>query len=91
MRGALQAAGHRVAYAVLRAPLVDLPDPGAEREGQPPIDREALARLWQSFDGLGELEATSSTSTAGPQSRRPTCSSGASLTAASRFDALGRG
>jgi hypothetical protein len=57
LRGALQAAGHRVAYAVLRAPLATCLARVQEREGQPPIDREALTRLWQSFSGLGELEA----------------------------------
>jgi len=57
LRGALQAAGHRVAYAVLRAPLATCLERIQAREGQPPVDREALSRLWQSFDGLGELEA----------------------------------
>ncbi len=57
LRGALQAAGHRVAYAVLRAPLPTCLARVQEREGQPPIDREALTQLWQSFSGLGELEA----------------------------------
>lgn len=57
LRGALQAAGHQVAYAVLRAPLETCLERVQAREGQPPIDREALTRLWQSFSGLGELEA----------------------------------
>jgi|GEM_PF-6360168 len=57
LRGALRAAGHRVAYAVLRAPLETCLARVQAREGQPPVDREALTRLWRSFSGLGELEA----------------------------------
>lgn len=57
LRGALLSAGHQVAYAVLRAPLATCLERVQAREGQPPIDREALTRLWQSFSGLGDLEA----------------------------------
>lgn len=57
LRGALRAASRRVAYAVLRAPLATCLERVQAREGQPPIDREALSRLWQSFSELGELEA----------------------------------
>jgi predicted kinase len=56
LRDALRAAGHPVAYAVLRAPLAVCAERLQSREGEPPIDSAALERLWRSFADLGALE-----------------------------------
>jgi gluconate kinase len=57
MRDALREAGQEVAYAVLRAPLEVCVERVREREGGSLFDPEAMDRLWNSFTGLGELEA----------------------------------
>jgi hypothetical protein len=49
LREALEAAGHRVAYAVLRAPL----DVCVAR--RPAIDRAVVETLWSQFEDLGDL------------------------------------
>lgn len=56
LRDALVAAGHPVAYAVLRAPLAVCLERVQAREGEPPIDSAALERLWGSFSELDALE-----------------------------------
>jgi adenylate kinase family enzyme len=56
LRDALQRAGNRIAYAVLRAPLPVCTARLQAREGDPPIDTAVIERLWQSFADLGELE-----------------------------------
>jgi len=56
VRDALHAAGHRVAFAVLRAPLPVCLARLQEREAGPEIDSGAIEQLWQSFADLGELE-----------------------------------
>lgn len=56
LHDALVEAGQEVAYAVLRAPLERCLERVQSREGQPPIDRGAIAQLWESFADLGELE-----------------------------------
>lgn len=57
VRDALHAAGHRVAFAVLRAPLPVCLARLREREAGPALDAEAIEQLWRSFADLGELEA----------------------------------
>lgn len=54
--GKLRAAGHRVDYAVLRAPLSVCTARVQSREGPPPVDSGAIAQLWESFADLGERE-----------------------------------
>lgn len=56
LRDALHAAGQRVAYAVLRAPLSVCTKRVQDREGDPPIDSAAIEQLWKSFEDLGDLE-----------------------------------
>ncbi len=56
LRDALADAGHPVALAVLRAPLATCLERLQRREGDPPIDAGANARLWESFADLGDLE-----------------------------------
>jgi predicted kinase len=56
-RDALREAGHEVAYAVLRAPLPVCIERVRDREGGSLFDADAMDRLWNSFSGLGELEA----------------------------------
>lgn len=56
LRDALRAAGHQVAFAVLRAPLATCLARIDEREGGPLADPAVIERLWSSFSGLGELE-----------------------------------
>lgn len=56
LRDALHDAGHRVAYAVLRAPLSVCSARAQARSGEPLGDREAIERLWRSFSDLGDLE-----------------------------------
>jgi predicted kinase len=56
LRDALHGAGHAVAYAVLRAPLAVCTERVQAREGEPPIEIDAIAGLWRDFTELGELE-----------------------------------
>ena len=55
LREGLEAAGHPVAYAVMRAPLAVCAARLRQREG---LDGDAIAldRLWADFADLGELE-----------------------------------
>jgi adenylate kinase family enzyme len=56
LRDALRAAGHEVAYAVLRAPL-DVCVSRAEGREARPLDESGVAeRLWHDFAELGPLE-----------------------------------
>ncbi len=57
LRCALAGAGHRVAYAVLCAPLSTCLSRVQDREGAPPIETEAIEQLWRSFTGLAAFEA----------------------------------
>jgi adenylate kinase family enzyme len=56
LRDALQEAGHRVAYAVLRAPLDVCAARAAGREEGRIADTAAVERTWPEFADLGELE-----------------------------------
>jgi len=56
LRDALHGAGHRVAYAVLRAPLSVCRARAQAREREPLDDPEVIERLWQDFAYLGDLE-----------------------------------
>jgi predicted kinase len=56
VRDALREAGHRVAVAILRAPLSVCLSRLREREGGPGPDSGAIEQLWQSFADAGELE-----------------------------------
>jgi predicted kinase len=56
LRDTLRDEGHAVSYAVLRAPLEVCLERVQAREGEPPIDAEAIEQLWRSFGGLGDLE-----------------------------------
>jgi tRNA uridine 5-carbamoylmethylation protein Kti12 len=56
LRDDLHAAGHGVAYAVLRAPADVCAARVQAREGPEPTDPEAVAKLWRDFAELGELE-----------------------------------
>lgn len=56
LRDALEAAGHRVAYAVLRAPLEVCTERAERREGPFLADPEAIRQLWESFADLGDFE-----------------------------------
>ncbi len=56
LRGALAAAGHQVAYAVLRAPLSTCLIRVQDREGAPPVEATAIEQLWRSFTELDGLE-----------------------------------
>ncbi len=56
LRDALHAAGHRVAYAVLRAPLSVCKARAGGRVREPLDDPQVIERLWQSFADLGDLE-----------------------------------
>ena len=53
---ALRDAGHRVAYAVLRAPFAVCRARLQGRESVPLAEPETIERLWRSFDDLGELK-----------------------------------
>jgi predicted kinase len=55
LRDGLRAAGLGVAYAVARAPLPVCEARLREREGL--LDRSAIARLWEEFENLGDLES----------------------------------
>lgn len=56
LRDALHNAGHRVAYAVLRAPLSVCKARAQGREREPLDDPVVIEQLWQSFADLGDLE-----------------------------------
>lgn len=56
LRDALHDAGHRVAYAVLRAPLAVCEARARSRRREPLDDPTVIAQLWQSFAELGDLE-----------------------------------
>lgn len=56
VRDALQDAGHRVAYAVLRAPLSVCRARAQVRAREPLGDRGAIERLWRAFSDLGDLD-----------------------------------
>lgn len=57
VRDALRDAGHRVALAVLRAPLDVCIARVRAREGEPGADSAAIEQLWRSFADIGEFEA----------------------------------
>jgi adenylate kinase family enzyme len=56
LRDSLTQAGHRVDFAVLRAPLAVCQARAAERSSQPLADPAVVDQLWRQFDGLGPLE-----------------------------------
>jgi hypothetical protein len=56
LRDSLRDAGHAVSYAVLRAPLEVCLARVQGREGDPPVEAEAIEQLWRSFADLGDLE-----------------------------------
>jgi hypothetical protein len=53
----LRAEGHRVAFAVLRAPLDVCASRASIRESQPPADPDVGENLWRDFSDLGVLES----------------------------------
>jgi tRNA uridine 5-carbamoylmethylation protein Kti12 len=55
LRDALQAAGHKVAYAVLRAPLTTCTSRAASRESNRLSDPAVVEQLWRDFADLGSL------------------------------------
>jgi tRNA uridine 5-carbamoylmethylation protein Kti12 len=67
LRDALHAAGHPVAYAVLRAPLDVCIARAAARDSQPPADPEVVERLWHDFADLGPLASHAVDVTEDPQ------------------------
>ncbi len=56
LRDALQAGGHAVAYAVLRAPLAVCVARAASRDASRLADTTVVERLWGDFAELGSLE-----------------------------------
>ena len=56
LRDVLQAAGHAVAYVILRAPLDTCTARVQAREGTPTVDPEALAGIWSQLTDLGPCE-----------------------------------
>ncbi|MEX2108663.1 MAG: AAA family ATPase [Solirubrobacterales bacterium] len=56
IRDVLHAAGLRVAYAVLRAPLPVCTARFDAREGGPLADPDAIEQIWSEFTDLGECE-----------------------------------
>ena len=56
LRDALHDAGHRVAYAVLRAPLSVCMARARDRDRDPPSDPKVIEQLWRAFTDLGDLE-----------------------------------
>ena len=56
LRDALQASGHDVAYAVLRAPLAVWVSRAASRDASRLIDPAVIEQLWRDFADLGALE-----------------------------------
>jgi hypothetical protein len=57
LRDSLSAAGHRVAYAVLRAPLAVCLERAGSRASNRLSDAAVVERLWHDFADLGRLEA----------------------------------
>ncbi len=57
LRDSLSAAGHRVAYAVLRAPLAVCLQRARNRASSRLSDAAVVERLWHDFADLGPLEA----------------------------------
>jgi predicted kinase len=53
---ALRAAGHVVAYAVLRTPLAVCTSRAASRDASRLADPAVIEQLWRDFDDLGSLE-----------------------------------
>ncbi|MBV9212036.1 MAG: AAA family ATPase [Actinobacteria bacterium] len=56
VRERLEASGHKVAYAILRAPLPVCHARTKDRGPGRPIDVDAEERLWHDFADLGDLE-----------------------------------
>ncbi len=56
LRDSLSAAGHRVAYAVLRAPLAVCLERARSRASSRLSDAAVVERLWRDFADLGPLE-----------------------------------
>ena len=56
VRDTLRDAGHRVAVAILRAPLPVCLARLGEREGGPDPDSGAIEQLWRSFADAGEFK-----------------------------------
>jgi tRNA uridine 5-carbamoylmethylation protein Kti12 len=56
LRDALEDAGLRVSYAVLREPLAVCIARAGDREGEGLVDPEVIERLWRNFTDLAELE-----------------------------------
>ena len=56
VRDALRAAGHPVAYAVLRARLEDCVSRAQSRSANRLADRAVIEQLWHDFAELGSLE-----------------------------------
>ena len=56
LRDVLRAAGHRVAYAVLRAPMAVCTARAQERVGDPLSDPKVVEELWRDFADLGSFE-----------------------------------
>jgi predicted kinase len=56
LRDALHAAGHSVAYLVLRAPLAVCAARMQAREGTPSVEPEAIEKIWSQFTDLGAHE-----------------------------------
>ena len=68
LRGWLHAAGHTVAYAILRPPLDDCVSSAVGRESSRLADRSIIERLWHDFADLGPWERHVITNaTAGPE------------------------
>jgi predicted kinase len=57
LRDSLGAFGYRVAYAVLRAPLVVCVERAESRASSRLSNVKIIERLWHDFDDLGPLEA----------------------------------
>jgi tRNA uridine 5-carbamoylmethylation protein Kti12 len=57
VRDSLEAAGHSVAYAVLRAPLSVCLERAGGRAGRPLDDPPVIEQLWNQFADLGPLES----------------------------------
>jgi tRNA uridine 5-carbamoylmethylation protein Kti12 len=62
----LQAAGHRVAYAVLRAPFDVCLARVGQRGDETPVDAHVISGIWSQFDDLGALEGHVIETTAQP-------------------------
>jgi predicted kinase len=56
LRDALHDRGHRVAYAVLRAPLSVCIARARDRKPDPLENLDVIEQLWRSFSDLGDLE-----------------------------------